>query len=57
MTTLNDTFTAYESAQSAATRAYIDYAFGKVSEGEVHRLQRVAAAARAAHVAAMGEGR
>lgn len=50
---LHETFRTYVSAEGAATRAYIDYTFGKVTEAEVHRLQAIERAARDAHIEAM----
>ena len=48
-----ETFRGYIDAEAAATRSFIAYKFGEVSEAEVHRLQRIAHAARERHLAAL----
>lgn len=50
---LRETFNAYVVAERAADRAFLDYKFGDASEPTVWRAQRLAAAAKTIHLAAI----
>lgn len=50
---LHETFRAYVAASGAATRAFIRYQVGEVTEAEVHRLQAAERQACDAHIEAM----